>query len=168
MTFSLTSPSFTDGAGIPRKFSCDGDNVSPSLQWHEPPPGVKSFALIMDDPDAAGGTFVHWVLFNIAAATTSLPQAVARTREVPGIGEQGMNSARQTGYFGPCPPGGTHRYLFTLYALDALLTPSKDPTAADLRKAMQSHILADAQLMGATRASAETEHRPRVSVWIAI
>lgn len=148
MTLTLTSPSFTDGAGIPRKFSCDGENVSPALQWSEPPPDARSFALVMDDPDAPNGTFVHWVLFNIPAASASLPQAVARTRQVPGIGEQGMNSARQTGYLGPCPPGGTHRYFFTLYALDDVLTPSKDPTAADLMKAMKGHILADAQLMG--------------------
>jgi Raf kinase inhibitor-like YbhB/YbcL family protein len=148
MTLTLTSPAFADGAKIPRKFSCDGDHVSPALQWSQPPAGVKSFALIMDDPDAPSGLFVHWVVFNILPTTTSLPEAVSRTRQVPGVGEQGMNSARQTGYLGPCPPGGTHRYFFKLFALDTTLAPAKDPTAADLMKAMQGHTLGEAQLMG--------------------
>jgi Raf kinase inhibitor-like YbhB/YbcL family protein len=148
MTFQLTSPAFTEGAKIPKKFTCDGDNLSPVLQWSAPPAGVKTYALIMDDPDAPAGTFVHWVLYNIPGETLALPEAVARTRQVPGLGEQGLNSARKIGYFGPCPPGGTHRYFFKLFALDAVLTPAKDPTAADLMKALQGHILAEAQLMG--------------------
>jgi hypothetical protein len=148
MTIEMTSPSFTEGGKIPGKFTCDGDDVSPALQWSTPPTGVRSYALIMDDPDAPMGTFVHWVLYNIPGESTALPEAVARTRQVTGIGEQGINSARQTGYFGPCPPGGTHRYYFKLYALDARLAPAGNPTAADLVKAMQGHILAEAQLMG--------------------
>ncbi|MCX6027274.1 MAG: YbhB/YbcL family Raf kinase inhibitor-like protein [Chloroflexi bacterium] len=148
MTIEMTSPSFTQGGKIPGKFTCDGDDVSPALQWSTPPTGVRSYVLIMDDPDAPMGTFVHWVLYNIPGESTALPEAVARTRQVTGIGEQGINSARQTGYFGPCPPGGTHRYYFKLYALDARLAPAGNPTAADLVKAMQGHILAEAQLMG--------------------
>ena len=148
MSTQVTSPSFTEGGPIPRKFSCDGENVSPALLWSSPPAGVKSFALIMDDPDAPMGTFVHWVLYNIPGEVSALPEAVARTRQVQGLGEQGKNSARQTGYMGPCPPGGTHRYFFKLFALDALLAPAGDPSAADLEKAMHGHILAQAQLMG--------------------
>ena len=148
MTFQLASPSFPEGAPIPKRFSCDGDNVSPALQWSPQPAGVKSYALIVDDPDAPVGTFVHWVLYNIPGEVSALPEAVAPTRQVLGLGEQGRNSARQTGYMGPCPPGGTHRYFFKLFALDALLTPSGDPTAADLEKAMQGHVLGEAQLMG--------------------
>jgi Raf kinase inhibitor-like YbhB/YbcL family protein len=148
MPFTLSSPAFVEGAAIPRKYSCDAENVSPPLQWSQSPAGVKSFALIMDDPDAPSGTFVHWVLFNIPASATSLPEGIARAPHVAGIGQQGMNSARQTGYFGPCPPGGTHRYFYKLYALDAAVTLTKDAAAADLQKAAQGHILAQAQLMG--------------------
>jgi hypothetical protein len=148
MPFQLTSPAFAEGAKIPKRFSCDGDNLSPALEWQAPPAGVKSFALIMDDPDAPMGTFVHWVLFNMPGEARALPEGVARTRQVQGLGEQGVNGARQTGFTGPCPPGGTHRYFFKLFALDAQLAPSGGPSAADLEKAMQGHILAQAQLMG--------------------
>ena len=148
MTFQLTSPAFTEGAKIPKKFTCDGDNISPALQWSAPPAGVKTYALIMDDPDAPAGTFVHWVLYNIPGEALAIPEAVTRTRQVPRLGEQGLNGARKTGYFGPCPPGGTHRYFFKLYALDAVLTPPGDATAPDVLKTMPGHILAEAQLMG--------------------
>jgi len=148
MTFQLTSPAFAEGAKIPKKFTCDGEDLSPALQWSAPPAGVKTYALIVDDPDAPSGTFVHWVLYNIPGEVVAIPEAVTRTRQVPGLGEQGLNSARQTGYFGPCPPGGTHRYFFKLFALDAVLTPAGEATAADVVKRMQGHILAEAQLMG--------------------
>ncbi len=148
MPFQLTSPAFSEGTNVPKKFTCDGDNFSPALEWQAPPASVKSFALIMDDPDAPMGTFVHWVLFNIPGEVRTLPEAVARTRQVQGLGEQGVNGARQTGYTGPCPPGGTHRYFFKLYALDAQLAPAGGPTAADLEKALQGHILGQTQLMG--------------------
>ena len=148
MTIQLTSPSFTECGPIPSKFSCDGDNISPALAWSVPPTGAKSYALIVDDPDAPMGTFVHWVLYNIPGEVSALPEGIARTRQVQGFGEQGKNSARQTGYMGPCPPGGTHRYFFKLFALDALLAPAGDPSAADLEMVMQGHVLSQAQLMG--------------------
>jgi Raf kinase inhibitor-like YbhB/YbcL family protein len=144
MTFALTSSAFAQGERIPTKYTCNGEDISPPLQWSNPPQGAQSFALIMDDPDAPVGTWVHWVLFNLPANIQELPE-----QATPPTGSQeGRNSWGRTGYGGPCPPSGTHRYFFKLYALDttADLTSSADKTR--LLKAMEGHILAQAEVMG--------------------
>ncbi|MCD6291234.1 MAG: YbhB/YbcL family Raf kinase inhibitor-like protein [Anaerolineae bacterium] len=147
-TFDLHSPAFTPGHSIPRKYTCQGDDVSPPLQWDTPPQGTQSLALIMDDPDAPGKTWVHWVLFDIPGSARSLPEAIPSTPELPDGSQHGRNSWGRLGYGGPCPPSGTHRYFFRLYALDTRLNLSPGVTEKQLRQAMQGHILAQAELMG--------------------
>jgi hypothetical protein len=147
MTLELTSSAFTQGTPIPAAYSCDGKGTSPPLAWSGAPADTKSFALIMDDPDAPVGTFVHWVIYNIPAQTSVLPEALSKDAKLRDGSIQGTNSARRSGYTPPCPPGGTHRYFFKLYALDTIL----DLAAADkegLLQAMQGHILAQGELMG--------------------
>jgi hypothetical protein len=139
----ITSQAFTNGGSIPRRFTCDGDNLSPPLQWGGSPSGTKSFALIMDDPDAPSGTFVHWILFDIPSAYSSLSEGVQR------MGVMGSNSYRKLGYNGPCPPPGpAHRYFFKLYALDRILGLSPGSRKADVEKAIQGHILAQTEWIG--------------------
>jgi Raf kinase inhibitor-like YbhB/YbcL family protein len=148
----LTSPAFGDGQPIPGKHTCDGADVSPPLNWSEAPPGTRSFALICDDPDAPVGTWVHWVIYNLAPTTAELPEMVAPTEQLPGGAKQGLNDFRRVGYGGPCPPPGRpHRYFFKLYALDTALALRSRATKADLVRAMDGHILAEAQLMGTFR-----------------
>jgi Raf kinase inhibitor-like YbhB/YbcL family protein len=143
MTIQLTSAAFEDAGTIPRKYSCDGENVSPPLSWSGIPDGAQSLALIVDDPDAPGRTYVHWVLFNIPPGQDGLPERAQN------IGVGGKNNANKTIYSGPCPPpGSTHRYFFKLYALDAQLNLSLGATKADLLQAMEGHILAQGELMG--------------------
>ena len=147
--FPLSSPAFMQGSLIPKKFTCDGNNVSPVLNWSNVPAGTRSLALITDDPDAPVGTFTHWVLYNLAPSMSGLPEAVAKISQVPGIGTHGNNSYGRPGYDGPCPPrGAPHRYFFTLYALD--LPPDLPPglTPTRLQSAMHGHILAEGQYMG--------------------
>jgi Raf kinase inhibitor-like YbhB/YbcL family protein len=146
--FVLISERFTEGQPIPEKYTCKGQNVSPALDWFNNPEGVKSFALIMRDPDAPGGNWIHWVLYNIPAETISLPDTLPGQGGIDYIGDHGMNTSGNTYYEGPCPPSGTHRYLFKLYALDTVLDFSSSPDAAELTAAMQGHILAEAELMG--------------------
>jgi len=148
MPFQLRSDSFTEGTAIPKKFSCDGQSISPALSWSGAPANTKSLALIMEDPDAPSGTFTHWVLYNIPTGVSSLRKAVPATPEVPGLGTQGFNSAGRTGYAGPCPPSGTHRYFFKLFALDAGPQLKPGLNAAELRKSLEGHILEQTQLMG--------------------
>jgi hypothetical protein len=149
MDIQLTSSGFTEGLPIPIKYTCDGDDVSPPLQWSGAPVGTKSLALICDDPDAPAGSWVHWVLYNIPAATLELPEGVATREVVLGGARQGLNDFGRTGYGGPCPPrGNPHRYFFKLYALDSELSPKPRATKNDVVRAMQGHILADGQLMG--------------------
>lgn len=138
----ITSPAFVEGEPIPIKFSCDGEDISPALAWTDPPEGTLSFALIMDDPDAPGGTWVHWVLYNIPPETRMLPENVPAEPILADGSEHGKNSWGRADYGGPCPPSGTHRYFFKLYALDTTL--DEDP----LLGGMEGHILAEAQLMG--------------------
>ncbi len=145
---TVTSPAFQEGAMIPRKYTCDGDNVSPPLQWGAVPPEAKSLALISDDPDAPVGIWVHWVLFNLPPAETGLPENVPPDRALKNGAAQGTNDFRKPGYGGPCPPGGTHRYYFKVYALDTALDLKPGATKAQVEKAMQGHILAQGQLMG--------------------
>lgn len=145
----LKSTVFSPGGMIPAKFSCDGTDVSPPLAWDNAPSGTKSFALICDDPDAPMGTWVHWVYFDIPAATKSLPEHIEVIATPSNGGRQGLNDFRKTGYGGPCPPSGVHRYYFKLYALDtALNLPAGTTTKDKLLKAMEGHILTQAQLMG--------------------
>jgi Raf kinase inhibitor-like YbhB/YbcL family protein len=144
----LTSSVFTEGAMIPVKYTCDGQDVSPPLAWSEVLAGAKSLALICDDPDAPVGTWVHWVLFNLPPTSTGLPEGVPAEKTLKGGGVHGLNSWRRIGYGGPCPPGGTHRYFFKLYALDATLSLGNNAAAKDVQAAMKGHVLAEAQLMG--------------------
>jgi Raf kinase inhibitor-like YbhB/YbcL family protein len=147
-TMKLTSSAFTEGAMIPAKYTCDGQNISPSLAWADAPGGTRALALICDDPDAPAGTWVHWVAFNLPPDTTGLAEAVPADKTLLTGGVQGMNSGRRIGYSGPCPPSGTHRYYFRLYALDNTLSLGSSATAKDVQAAMKGHILAEAQLMG--------------------
>lgn len=142
MAFTINSPSFTEGGTIPRKFSCDGANVSPALEWSGVPAGAAALALIVDDPDARG--FVHWVVFNMTASKAGgLAEAISASRDAP---PQGRSSFGKVGWGGPCPPSGTHRYVFTLLALDQKLALSGTPTADQLRAAAAGHILEQAVL----------------------
>ena len=144
VSMNLTSSAFTQGQPIPEKFSCKGADRSPALAWTEPPAGTKSFALIMDDPDAPVGTWVHWVLFNIPASARGLPEAASFTDG----SVQGTTSAHSVGYHGPCPPSGTHRYFFKLYALDTTLNLTSSADKKAVLAALEDHILAQAELMG--------------------
>jgi hypothetical protein len=145
----LKTTAFTPGGNIPKPFTCDGADVSPALSWTEPPPGTQSFALIMDDPDAPGGTFVHWVVYNVPASARQLPEGLPPNGQLHGGGFQGKNDFPITGYGGPCPPRGKpHRYFFKLYALDTQLNLKAGARKQDVEQAMKGHILAEAQLMG--------------------
>ncbi len=150
MTLTLTSSAFTDGEAIPRHYTCDGDDVSPPLDWEGVPDGTQSFALIVDDPDAPDPaapkmTWVHWVLYNIPPSTAELPAGV---KQLPSGTKEGLNDWKRTGYGGPCPPVGRHRYFHKLYALDVQLPDLNKPTKADLEKAMAGHTLAETLLIG--------------------
>jgi hypothetical protein len=144
---SVTSPAFAAAGMIPQRYTCDGANVSPALAWTGVPAEAKSLALICDDPDAPAGTWVHWVLFNIPAQVENLPEAAPAGNEAL----PGKNDFGRQGYGGPCPPGGTHRYYFKLYALDCLLNLKAGATKAQVLKAMEGHVLAEGQLMGMYR-----------------
>ena len=149
MALRVTSPAFMDGARIPKKFTCDGPDASPKLNWNEAPPKTQSFALIMDDPDAPVGTWVHWVLFDLPADTKELAEGVAKQEQLANGARQGRNDFGKIGYGGPCPPPGKpHRYFFKLYALDAKLNLKAGATKADVEHAMKGHILAQAELIG--------------------
>lgn len=149
MTMQITSTAFADGQPIPEKYTGHGDDVSPPLQWSGAPPQTKSFAIICEDPDAPSGTFTHWVIFNLPATTTSLPENVAKTGSLPDGSKQGQNSFGNTGYNGPAPPPGkTHHYIFTVYALDATLTLNAGVSENDLESAIPGHQLAQGQLTG--------------------
>jgi len=148
MSMQLTSSAFSAGQAIPVKYSCKGNNISPALAWSNAPANTKSFALIVDDPDAPSGIWVHWVAFNIPATVTSLPEAVPTGAQLANGGLQGKNSSSHMGYDGPCPPSGLHRYFFKLYALDAVLNLSSDANKSQLLQAMQGHVLAQGELMG--------------------
>jgi Raf kinase inhibitor-like YbhB/YbcL family protein len=144
----ITSPAFMEGGLIPSKYSCDGQDISPALEWKDIPVATKSFALISDDPDAPVGTWVHWVVYNIPSNISSLSENVKPEKDFKNGMRQGNNSWPKIGYGGPCPPSGTHRYFFRLYALDTMLDLKSGATKAQLLQAMKGHILAEAQLMG--------------------
>ena len=149
--WKVTSGAFQPGGTIPSRYTCDGEDVSPPLGWGEPPAGTKSFALISDDPDAPMGTWVHWVVYNLPPATRQLPEGFLRDEQLPDGTRQGRTDFGRTGYGGPCPPSGTHRYFFKLYALDTMLALKPGATAKELEAAMQGHVLAGAELMGTYR-----------------
>jgi Raf kinase inhibitor-like YbhB/YbcL family protein len=146
--FKLISSAFEEGKPIPAKYTCDSTNVSPPLSWKGFPEKTKSFAIIMDDPDAPMGTWVHWVIYNIPDRVTSLEEKKS-TEQINAI--DGLNSWNEQGYNGPCPPGGTHRYNFKLYALEKILTPKEGMTKAELLDAMKGHILSETTLTGLFR-----------------
>ena len=149
MPFELTSMAFSAGETIPQKFTCDGPDVSPQLKWNEPPANSQGMALIMDDPDAPAGTWVHWLLYDLPANTRELPEGVAKQEQVSGGARQGRNDFGKIGYGGPCPPPGKpHRYFFKLYALDAKLGLKAGATKADVERTMKGHILAQTELIG--------------------
>ena len=148
MPFSLTSPAFTEGQSIPAAYTCEGRDHSPALAWTDPPAGTKSFALISDDPDAPGKTWVHWVVYNLPPASRALPEAFPRDPQRPDGTRQGRTDFGAVGYGGPCPPSGVHRYFFKLYALDAVVELPPGATKAQLERAMAGHILGQAQLIG--------------------
>jgi Raf kinase inhibitor-like YbhB/YbcL family protein len=145
---SLTSPAFKHGKSIPSMYSCDGEDVSPPLKWSEPPKGTVSFGLLVDDPDAPGRTWVHWVMFNIPPEKRELKENVEKKSQLPNGTRQGLNDFGRSGYGGPCPPGSTHRYFFRLYALDDKFQLSHHATKSDVMKAMDGHILGTGELMG--------------------
>ncbi len=144
MAIRVTSPAFADGQPIPQKYSCDGENVSPPLEWHGIPDSAKSIALICDDPDAPSGTFTHWVLYDIPAAATRLSEGAADT------GKAGLNSFGKIGYGGPCPPprDAAHRYVFRVYALDVASVGKPGLAGSDLSAAIEGHVLAEGELVG--------------------
>jgi Raf kinase inhibitor-like YbhB/YbcL family protein len=146
-TITLRSPAFAPGGPIPKTHSCDGDELSPPLEWGQVPGNTKSLVLLVEDPDAPGGIFTHWIVYNLTPATASLPQGVRH--DDPNV-PQGRNDFGELGYGGPCPPKGTHHYVFRLYALDALLNlgRSDPPDRAALLRAMRGHALARAELVG--------------------
>jgi Raf kinase inhibitor-like YbhB/YbcL family protein len=145
----LTSSAFKQGEKIPYLYTCEGDDISPPLQWTGAPVTSRSYALICEDPDAPRGTYIHWVLFNIPGDAVELKQAVPTLPELPSGARHGRNTAGDMAYAGPCPPPGKpHRYFFRLYALDISLNLSSGVTKVELNKAMNQHIVAQGTLMG--------------------
>ncbi|MCL6629120.1 MAG: YbhB/YbcL family Raf kinase inhibitor-like protein [Armatimonadetes bacterium] len=144
----LKSNAFDDGGTIPAEYTCDGAGTSPELQWSGVPAETKSLVLISDDPDAPMGTFTHWVMYNIPPDVRSLPKGIPNKPRLDDGSLQGVNSARRIGYTPPCPPSGSHRYIFTIYALDTVLTLEPGANRSQVDKAMEGHILAEGKLMG--------------------
>jgi Raf kinase inhibitor-like YbhB/YbcL family protein len=148
-TMQLTSSAFSEGGAIPARYTCDAENVSPPLKWSGAPYGTKSFALIVDDPDAPAGTWVHWVLYDLPATATDLGEGTPKTQYIPGGAKQGLNDFKHLGYGGPCPPAGkAHRYFFKLYALDRVIELKPGATKKELEAAMEKYKLGEGQLIG--------------------
>jgi Raf kinase inhibitor-like YbhB/YbcL family protein len=144
----VKSSEFSQGGAIPGKHTCDGEDVSPPLRWSQGPRETKSYALICDDPDAPVGTWVHWVVYNIPVRVTSLDEDIPKTKSLRNGALQGVNDFKRYGYDGPCPPGGTHRYFFKLYALDTVIDAKPGLNKKKLLQEMEGHILAQGALMG--------------------
>lgn len=152
MVLPVLSPVFQEGDTIPTKYTCQGQDISPRLVWREPPTGTQTFALILDDLDAPGGVFTHWILFNIPSNSRELPEAVPTQAQLASGALQGKNDFGKTGYGGPCPPPGRpHRYQFTIYALDDSLDLEAGASKKQVLDAMQGHVLAQGQLTGTYR-----------------
>jgi Raf kinase inhibitor-like YbhB/YbcL family protein len=147
----LTSAAFKEGQLIPRTYTCEGVNISPPLDWSGVPKSAKTLAIICDDPDAPSGTWVHWVLYNLPADNIGLVENLPATEKLAAGGFQGKNDFEKIGYGGPCPPSGTHRYFFKIYALDSELPLKAGATKAELLKTMEGHIVLQGQLMGTYR-----------------
>lgn len=148
MKIKVESTAFTEGGMIPKKYACEGQDLSPPISWSGIPEAAKSIALIVDDPDAPMGTWVHWVVYNLPANITGLPEGVPTQKVLSNGGRQGTTDFHRIGYGGPCPPGGTHRYFFKVYALDTGINLDAGATKAQLLKAMEGHLLAEGELMG--------------------
>jgi Raf kinase inhibitor-like YbhB/YbcL family protein len=158
MALWLSSTDFTHNGSIPARFTCEGDDVSPALEWHDAPAGTRSFALIVDDPDVPDPAnpqriWVHWVLYNIPSSAHGLPQA-SRLSTLPAGTQSGLNDWERTGYGGPCPPIGRHRYFFRLHALDCQLPDLREPTKAQLEAAMEGHTIEKAEIIGTYKKAA--------------
>ncbi len=152
MTLTLTSPAFAHNQTMPAQYTCEGDNISPPLEWSAPPDGTKSLVLIVDDPDAPDPaapkmTWVHWVLYNLPPTSSGLIAGV-QEMELPGKTLVGTNDRKNVGYNGPCPPVGTHRYFHKLYAIDTVLPDLHAPTKAEVLERIEGHVLAKAELIG--------------------
>jgi hypothetical protein len=151
---TVSAAAFASGADIPQNFTCDGSDVSPALEWSAPPEGTETFAVIMEDPDAPGRTWVHWVLYDLPAALHGLPEGVPADGELASGARQGRNDFGKVGYGGPCPPPGlAHRYHFKLYALDKTLGLPAGTTKPAVERAMRGHIVATAEFTGRYRRS---------------
>lgn len=149
IAFQIQSPVFQDQGNLPEKYTCDGEDVSPSLFWKDAPAGTQSFALIVDDPDAPMGTWVHWVVYDLPGGLAQLEEGIAAGETLASGAKQGMTDFRKVGYGGPCPPAGKpHRYFFKLYALDTVLNLPTKASKADILVAMNGHVLAQAELVG--------------------
>jgi Raf kinase inhibitor-like YbhB/YbcL family protein len=149
MVLHLTTTAFQIGGFIPKEFTCDGPDISPALAWTAPPAGTKSLAVIVDDPDAPAGTWVHWLLYDLPGDARKLDEDVAKDRQLPDGARQGRNDFGKIGYNGPCPPKGSpHRYFFKLYALDRKTNLKAGASKAELERAMKGHILAEAEVVG--------------------
>ncbi len=148
MEIKVTSSAFKQGGDIPVEYTCDGKDISPPLSWTESPSGTQSYALIVDDPDAPMGTWVHWVVYNLPASAASLPENVVKEERLSDGTVQGINDFKRYGYGGPCPPGGTHRYFFKVYALDTVLKAGPGLTKKKLLREIDGHILGQGELMG--------------------
>jgi len=148
MGITVSSPAFEEGGMIPSEYTCDGENMSPPIHWEGIPEEAKSIAVISDDPDAPVGTWVHWVIWNIPHDSNGLAKKLLKEKVLPNGTKQGINDFGKYGYGGPCPPSGTHRYYFKVYALDIKLEISNNSKKKDLLKAMDGHILAEGELMG--------------------
>jgi len=148
MGIKIESSAFKEGGMIPVKYTCDGEDVSPPLKWGDLPTGTKSIALICDDPDAPVGTWVHWVLYNLPPNDRALPENIPPKKTLENGAVHGTNDFKRPGYGGPCPPGGTHRYFFKIYALDKTIGLAPGAGKAQLLKAMEGHILDSGELMG--------------------
>jgi len=149
MELSIYSPAFSEGALIPTKYTCEGSNISPQLDWSGVPEGTRSLALICDDPDAPSGTFTHWVIFNIPPDSKGLPETMSLTPRLTDGSIQGINDFGLIGYGGPCPPPGKpHRYRFNLYALDKQLDLNAGSSKNQVLNAIKNHILAQGQITG--------------------
>ena len=150
-SIKLTSTAFKEGEPIPRQYTCNGVNVSPSLEWSGVPKSAKTVVIIADDPDAPAGAWVHWVLYNLPADNIGMVENLPATDELKAGGFQGKNDFGKIGYGGPCPPSGMHRYFFKIYALDSELPLKAGATKAEVEKAMEGHVVAQGQLMGTYR-----------------
>ena len=149
MKLDIKSMAFGEGNSIPKQYTCDGADISPQLSWSQPPEGTGSMVLICDDPDAPMGTWVHWVLYGLSPDTLEISENIPDDKEVLGGAKHGVNDFHKYGYGGPCPPGGTHRYFFKLYAVDTeVVDLDPDATKDEVLVAIKGHVLAEGQLMG--------------------